>query len=131
MNSQEKIPMLLNVCYGGYGFSKKATQMYKERKSVKTNSYLFGLPRCDPISIQIVRELGQEANGDCSDLRIVEIYKELEDYVRVDEYDGTESFSYQIDKYKLDQIKKINNSEISPLDKFQKINEVIDFILPV
>jgi len=132
MNSLKKTQMLLNVCYGGYGCSKKAQQLYCERKQLDNNGrkYFFGLPRHDPISIQIVRELGKEANDNCSQLKIVEIYEELEDYVYIHEYDGLENFTYELEKYKMDKIKKIVTSEISSEDKVKKIQDVINFELP-
>jgi intein/homing endonuclease len=134
MNSLKKIPMLLNVCYGGYGCSEEAFKLYKERKNIKDDSdksrYFFGLPRFDPIAIEIVRELGKKANDNCSKLKIFEIYEELKDYIDIHEYDGLESFSYELEKYKMDKIKEIVNSEISSDDKVKKITDVINFELP-
>lgn len=47
--------------------------------------------RADPILIQVVEELGDEANGKCAKLRIVEIPDGV-DY-EISEYDGNEHVS--------------------------------------
>ncbi len=45
--------------------------------------------RGDPLLIQVVEELGDEANGRCAKLKIIEIPNDV-DY-EIDEYDGLES----------------------------------------
>lgn len=47
------------------------------------------LNRSDPLLIQVVEELGEEANGSCAELKIVEIPDGIE--WEIDEYDGNES----------------------------------------
>lgn len=47
-----------------------------------------GVERNDPVLVQTVEELGEEANGDCALLRIVEIPDGVDWVVR--EYDGSE-----------------------------------------
>jgi len=59
--------------------------------SEEMNEYYFSegdIDRADPILIQIVEELGKKANGQCAELKIVEI----PDGIRwvISEYDGIE-----------------------------------------
>ncbi len=48
----------------------------------------YDIERTDPNLIVVVEKLGKEANGDCSDLKIVEIPDGIDWYI--DEYDGME-----------------------------------------
>lgn len=51
--------------------------------------YVFeDLPRHDKDLVAVVEELGDKANGDCAELKVVEISSNL---YRIDEYDGAES----------------------------------------
>lgn len=51
--------------------------------------YDGNLERTDPILIQVVEELGKEADGPCAELEIVEIPDDVD--WEIDEYDGWES----------------------------------------
>lgn len=49
----------------------------------------FDDKRTNPALIQVIEELGEEANGRCSELKIIEIPDDVE--YRIEEYDGIES----------------------------------------
>lgn len=51
------------------------------------------IPRNDRYLVQVVEELGPDANGKCSKLEIVEI--ENGRWYKIDEYDGYESIEYR------------------------------------
>lgn len=49
----------------------------------------YDIERDDPILIEVIEEMGENANGRCADLRIVEIPDGIE--WEIDEYDGKET----------------------------------------
>lgn len=99
--------IVYNDCFGGFGLSKKAVERYFQLKGwglvvVKYDCgwpcyyrdngddfYPRDLERDDPILVQVVEELGSEANGDFSELAIRELPAGTR--YRIDEYDGSES----------------------------------------
>jgi hypothetical protein len=82
-----KMEMVVNKCYGGYSLSRKAQVLLAERKGmtlVEEDGWLYAdldtydliyniVPRNDPDLVEVVRELGDEANGECAKLKIVTI----------------------------------------------------------
>ena len=81
--------IVINNCHGGFGLSEKALELYKERMNIKdTNFWDRSIPRDCETLVQIVQELGKKADGDFSELGIVEVPEEVE--WQIDEYDGQE-----------------------------------------
>lgn len=110
--------IVINKCFGGFGLSDKACERLIEL-GVKCTTYdkkghmvdpsakitkqkredsLFGQEyyyhdnhedRINPLLIQVVEELGREANGEFAELRVIEIPDDVE--WEIDEYDGSES----------------------------------------
>jgi len=74
--------IVINKCYGGFGLSKEAVARLKELGLEDYSEY--ETPRDDPRLVQVVEELGREANGEFAELCIVEIPSnagwEIEDY---------------------------------------------------
>lgn len=72
-----------------------AEKDYEKRKasnrtySEKTLPSLRDVVRHDPVLIQVIEEMGPEANGDCADLAIEELASGTA--YRIDEYDGRET----------------------------------------
>ena len=105
--------VVINTCFGGFGLSEKAWKRYSEfagfklikhpgkfgdelyKDSVQEDNFLFegDLSRTDPILVQVVEELGADANDRFSDLKIVQIPDNIEWYIH--EYDGKESIHEQ------------------------------------
>jgi hypothetical protein len=83
------IKIVINNCHGGFGLSDEAHNRFRENKGI-TDPYHFAgdIPRDDPDLIRIVEEMGEEANGECAKLKIVEIPDDVNWYV--EEYDGCE-----------------------------------------
>ena len=92
--------IVFNDCFGGFGVSDKAIQRYWEIKGLPvTDDFTrFDLEedRADPILVQVVEELGDEANIVYSDLQIRELPAGT--LYRIDEYDGSETVMTQ-DEY--------------------------------
>ena len=80
--------VVINSCYGGFGLSDNALDMYKQLSN-KYEIYDFELDRTDPVLIQIVETLGAEANGRFAKLLVVEIPDDIK--WEIAEYDGIES----------------------------------------
>jgi hypothetical protein len=106
----ETAKIVINRSYGGFSLSKTAYERYAQIKGWRyegEDSYGFffdengikhtwyDLERIDPILIQVVEELGEEANGMCAKLVIEEIEKGTR--YRIDEYDGMESIETRDD----------------------------------
>ena len=102
--------IVINKCYGGFGLSEEAVLLYAKKKGLnlivqrdkglKINHYYLNekkdgnyfserdIQRNDPILIEVVNELGEKADGFCSELKIVEIPDDVEWII--EEYDGKE-----------------------------------------
>ena len=127
-NDEEKIKVLYNNCYGRWGVSDKAQELYNIRmKEINPEhnaiSY-FGI-RCsrdDPILVQIYEELGYEFNGEYSNVGIEYIPKKYENYYTINEYDGSEEIEIDYIRYEFDKLKEnINKILISNISNDDKI----------
>jgi len=80
--------VVINHCYGGFGFSEEATNILLER--LGEDGYQE-MERHDPIFVSLLEEMGESINTNYSKLVVVEIEDGL-DY-EIEEYDGMESVS--------------------------------------
>lgn len=104
--------IVYNACYGGFGISDEAVEMYLDLKGLKytkteerwgstytvdgvENFYYRDIERDDPTLIQVVETLGDNANGMCARLRIEDLPKGT--LYRITEYDGYESIETKDD----------------------------------
>ena len=74
MISMRKI--VINIRHCGFMLSQKARQRYAELRALDSESSLADhmIPRDDPYLVQVVEDLGKEANGGrYAELKIVEI----------------------------------------------------------
>ena len=80
--------VIINRCYGGFGLSKKAY----EEMGIEWDGYGYGFndenKRTDPQLIEVVEKLGEEANGGCAELKIIEIPDDV--IWQIEEHDGVE-----------------------------------------
>ena len=79
-----------NNCFGGFGLSEKAKQLAYEKTGdknwIEKYAYMENV-RHNETLIEVIEELGEEANGMFADLSIVEV----DGPYRIDEYDGNET----------------------------------------
>ena len=87
--------IVINTCYGGFELSGEAFALYHEIKGLTVSSTFtkdsfteYDIKRDDPALVQVVEQLGDEANGLCSNLVVVEIPDDVK-WV-IEEYDGIE-----------------------------------------
>ena len=104
--------IVVNRCHGGFGLSHKAVLRYADLKGItlywekggilvhygtdpnfmdKGNPGWFSvgdIPRDDPALVQVVEELGEAANGECAELKVVKIPDAIS--WAIEEYDGLE-----------------------------------------
>jgi hypothetical protein len=100
------VKIVINKCHGGFSLSDKAVKLYGKMKGLnlkkkkdeygRKDYYINGedffsdidIERDDPILIDVILQLGEEANGSCAKLKIVEIPDDVEYDIK--EYDGLE-----------------------------------------
>ena len=106
--------IVINKCFGGFGLSEEATLLYGKKKGlniivvrdkimkslrhyyldeVKDGNYFSDrdIKRNDTVLVEVIEELGEKANGSCSELKIVEIPNDMK--WEIEEYDGKEHIS--------------------------------------
>ena len=81
--------IVINAKYGGFGLSETAIGLYKARKNITDDEFSFcEIDRDDPLLVEIVEKLGDDANDKYSKLRVVEIPDDVQ--WQIEEYDGWE-----------------------------------------
>ena len=80
--------IVINKCYGGFGLSKEAEELYVQKKNI-SGPLRGDILRNDSVLIEVVETLGDKASGIYSKLKVVEIPDDVTDW-RIEEYDGWE-----------------------------------------
>ncbi len=124
-NSEEKISVLYNRCYGGFDLSEEAKALYKEYCG---NDYTYWkIPRTCRYLVKVFETLGSEKFSDSSSrikCRKIPLY--MEDYYSITEYDGMEGVKLENDRFKYDMIQFVAKSSMNDTDKVKIINMIID-----
>jgi len=133
----EVVEVMYNNGYGGFEISKEAAEMYAERIKPNVDDYperlMSGLrfsDRQNKVMIEVVKELGIRANTTYSNIQIKKFPQKYADHIELDEYDGWESLSVNLDHYKVAKIDKVinatlTNSKEDPLLKIQEIAAIL------
>jgi hypothetical protein len=80
--------IVINKCYGGFGLSKEAEELYVQKKNI-SGPLRRDILRDDSVLVEVVETLGDKASGKYSELKVVEIPDDVTDW-RIEEYDGWE-----------------------------------------
>lgn len=80
--------VVINRCYGGFGLSKEAKEMYVKLTKIKSMPYDHDLSRDDLHVVKVVETLGSRANGPYAALKVVSMPNGVD--WQIDEYDGME-----------------------------------------
>lgn len=130
------IPVVVNRCYGGYGLSEKAVEELRKRtKNESITSYSFdvcirdeenGYCRHSPVLVEVVKELGTEADGKFSKLTIRYIEEKYKNHYTIEEYDGMEGICINYSQYKIDKIKEILKYETDDSIKIKCIDSIVE-----
>ena len=85
--------VVISTCYGGFGLSWEAKQMYKRIIGMDEYDELPSatINREDPALVEVVRVLGDQTNDGYSNLQIAEVT--TGDGYMIEEYDGFESIT--------------------------------------
>lgn len=135
IQSNEKIGVVINTCFGGFGLSKEGVDEYNKRSGKNLESWdTLLLDRHDPDLVAMVRDMGGKElviNGQFSSLSVDKIPIYMQDFYSIKEYDGQEYIRLLEDKFKISQIKLINNDDsLSHQDKKTLIDQIIQFKIP-
>lgn len=131
MNFKE---FLINKSYGGFGYSQIAVDEYNRRmidinptfKPIRTQTPDYqDISRDDPIMVQIVKDLGEQANDRWSRLEIIKVPYDYYTSIEIQEYDGLEKWTINFSKYKLHKIEKLLFSDIPDYEKISKMYSII------
>jgi len=76
--------VVINTCFGGFGLSQRA----KEELGLNESCSEYDVKRDNPELVHVVEQLGDLANGDHAQLKVIEIPEDV-DWV-IEEYDGQE-----------------------------------------
>ena len=81
--------VVINRRHGGFGLSSRASREYCRLAAISENDFDdYRVARDDPNLVAVVEQLGQAADGDCAQLKIVEVPDDVE--WSIQEYDGLE-----------------------------------------
>jgi len=92
----ETFKIVINNCFGGFGLSDEAEAMWREVKKIADPEgvYYYDIMRDDPDLVHIVETLGEKANSNYSQLKVVEVPMWLQEKGwLIEEYDGRESIA--------------------------------------
>ena len=81
--------VVINACFGGFGLSEAALDEYKSLKGITDeNFWYYDIPRDCPVLVAMIEEQGTAADGQFSELKIVDVPDDVNWYI--EEYDGNE-----------------------------------------
>lgn len=90
--------VVINQCYGGFSLSQAALAALEKKGYVNVTATFEGrtVGRRDPRLIEVVEELGADANGTTAKMVVVDLPDSITDW-RIREEDGYECVDYVLD----------------------------------
>jgi hypothetical protein len=85
--------IVINKCHGGFSLSEQAQKLFCQYSMIEWKNWeqdysYYDIERNDQHLVRVVEELGDDANGRFSELKVVDIPDDVE--WQIDEYDGAE-----------------------------------------
>ena len=85
--------IVINTCHGGFSLSEKAQKLFCQYSTIEWKYWqedwsYYDIERNDQYLVRVIEELGDDANGRFSELKLVNIPDEVE--WQIEEYDGLE-----------------------------------------
>ena len=138
----ETIAVLYNSCFGGWNLNPLVTELYNERHSainptfkpakyISDYYYGTGVPRHDPILVDIYYELGENFDGKPYSKTKVEIIPaKYKDCYQIQEHEGYEAVIINEDKYALDCLKEqlrilLQNTATTDAEKITALRQLV------
>ena len=72
--------IVINDCYGGFGLSKEAEELYVQKKNI-SGPLRGDILRNDSVLVEVVETLGDKASGIYSKIKVVEIPDDVKWYI--------------------------------------------------
>ena len=110
--ASEKVKIVINTSYGGFGLSAKAQQKYD---AICNKNRSFPI-RTDPRLVEIVETMGEESFGNFATLVIVEIPEEFKDCYQISEYDGKEEIDLSPELLISHELQNLSVDDMTPED---------------
>jgi len=87
------LKIVINSCHGGFSLSEKAQKLFCQYSMIEWKDWqedwsYYDIERNDQYLVRVIEELGDDANGRFSELKLVNIPDEVE--WQIEEYDGLE-----------------------------------------
>ena len=124
-----KIGVLYNVCYGGFGISQLAIDEFNRRNKLQnpdaihiSEYYNIDNYRTNLLFIEIYQEFGEKFNEEYSKVELEYIPAKYANFYEIGEYDGLERIEINYDAYTVNEIKNIiKNDEFNDIKKIFEI----------
>jgi hypothetical protein len=131
---EHTIGVAVNRCYGGFSLSEKAVEMLRTRLGdPKIKSYSFdscydgddGYCRHHPVLIEVINELGEEADGSFAEIEIDYIEEKYKGFYSISEYDGMEGVKINYNKFTNHEIIRIIKMDLDDTQKVLMIKAIV------
>ena len=110
------IKFVVNDKFGGFSLSDLALAVYNTKRTnagLPTRQHSRLIERTDPHLVEVVEELGAQADGKCAKLKVVTISAEYATCYQLHEYDGSEEIICDPANLIEDKIRRTNVADLT------------------